>query len=122
MSLKRGDFIIIGFILAVLIGWGVFWLMSEDKNAQSVKIMQDGAVIVVLPLNKDAEYDIDSGGRHNRIIIKDRKCHMEEANCPDGLCLKQAEIKSGGQTIVCLPNRVVIEGIGGKSNIDAVTN
>ena len=34
---------------------------------------------------------------------------MKEADCPDHLCMKQGEISHKGETIVCLPNRVVIE-------------
>ena len=35
---------------------------------------------------------------------------MIEADCPDHLCLKQKAVDSTGGTIVCLPNKVVIEG------------
>ena len=54
---------------------------------------------------------------------------MTEATCPDHLCMKQHAIDSKGGTIVCLPNKVVIEGTkasaGAQSDdglsIDAVT-
>ncbi len=35
---------------------------------------------------------------------------MIEADCPDHLCMKQKAVDSTGGTIVCLPNKVVIEG------------
>lgn len=35
---------------------------------------------------------------------------MTDANCPDHLCMKQKAVDSTGGTIVCLPNKVVIEG------------
>lgn len=35
---------------------------------------------------------------------------MTEADCPDHLCMKQKAVDSTGGTIVCLPNKVVIEG------------
>jgi hypothetical protein len=41
---------------------------------------------------------------------------MAEADCPDGLCVKQHKIDKTGQTIVCLPHRVVIEIEGGQTN------
>lgn len=41
---------------------------------------------------------------------------MIEADCPDHLCLKQRAVDSTGGTIVCLPNKVVIEGIKGTSS------
>ena len=42
--------------------------------------------------------------------IKDGKVNMIEADCPDHLCMKQKAITDAGGTIVCLPNKVVIEG------------
>ena len=33
---------------------------------------------------------------------------MEDASCPDQLCVHQNAIDKTGQTIVCLPNKVVV--------------
>ena len=35
---------------------------------------------------------------------------MTEADCPDHLCISQKAVGNSGGTIVCLPNKVVIEG------------
>jgi hypothetical protein len=34
---------------------------------------------------------------------------VEEASCPDGLCKSMGRISMSGQSIICLPNKVVIE-------------
>ena len=34
---------------------------------------------------------------------------MIEADCPDRLCVKQKAICKNGETIVCLPHKVVVE-------------
>ena len=44
---------------------------------------------------------------------------MEDADCPDKVCVKTGKIKSPGQTVVCLPHRVVIEITGDNADIDA---
>ena len=41
---------------------------------------------------------------------KKRRGQNDRADCPDHLCLKQKAVDSTGGTIVCLPNKVVIEG------------
>ena len=33
---------------------------------------------------------------------------MENASCPDGICVSHRPIFRDGESIVCLPNRVVI--------------
>ena len=42
-------------------------------------------------------------------VIKDGVVHMEDADCPDKLCIKQGQIDSNGQKIVCLPNKTIVE-------------
>ena len=47
---------------------------------------------------------------------------MTEADCPDQLCVHQRAISKQKQTIVCLPNRVVVEVIGGEdAGLDSIT-
>ena len=35
---------------------------------------------------------------------------MTEATCPDHYCMKQKAVDEHGGSIICLPNKVVIEG------------
>ena len=48
--------------------------------------------------------------------IKDGYVTMTEADCPDHLCMKQKRISKTGGTIVCLPNRVVLEIVSRESS------
>ena len=48
---------------------------------------------------------------------------MEEADCPDGTCVRQGAIQTPGETIVCLPHRVTVTIVGngeGTGGVDAV--
>ena len=48
---------------------------------------------------------------------------MEEADCPDLLCVHQKAISKEGESIICLPNKVVVTIRGGEeTELDAVTN
>lgn len=40
--------------------------------------------------------------------VKDKGIHMISSPCPDKICIKQGFIKREGESIVCLPNKVVI--------------
>ena len=45
---------------------------------------------------------------------------MKEAGRPDKLCVKQGEISKAGESIICLPNRIIVSVEGGEeSGIDA---
>ena len=43
------------------------------------------------------------------MIIKDGEVYMQEADCPNQICVHHAPISHKGETIVCLPNRIIIE-------------
>ena len=45
----------------------------------------------------------------NTLVIENGKADMISADCPDKLCVNQHAISSNGETIVCLPNKVVVE-------------
>ena len=54
-------------------------------------------------------YYTGADGKHrNRLVICDGKAYMETATCPDGICVAHRPIFRNGESIVCLPNRVVI--------------
>lgn len=43
------------------------------------------------------------------LVIKDGKAYMLEADCPNQICVHHSAISHKGETIVCLPNRIIIE-------------
>ena len=56
--------------------------------------------------------------------IKDGKVTMKEADCKDQICADHKAIEKSGETIVCLPHKVVIEirsEDGKEQELDGVT-
>lgn len=124
MKLKRNDKILIVVILGLVIVWGVFSLLRGQKPGSQVEVQADGKVFGVYDLNQDQEILITGAqGGANLLIIKDGYASITEASCPDKLCVHQKDIRADGQTIVCLPNKVVVKVIGGEApEVDAVAN
>lgn len=125
--IKKAD-IILGVIVAVLCGivcWAVYG--SDYGTGTLVTVRVDGEVYGTYDLAEDRIVNIDKDGNHNCIIIEGNKVLMTEADCPDKYCLGQYRREGGmdksNQTIVCLPNRVVISISGGATGEepDAVT-
>lgn len=112
MKIKKGDIIIsLGLlILSLLMAFGI----SNSKPKTTGKILrieQDSKLYGEFPLNEDREIVLDDGAHYNKIIIKNGKAYMEEANCRDQICTHMQEISINGETIICLPNRVFLEVI-----------
>ena len=59
----------------------------------------------------------------NTVVIEDGKARMLEAECPDGLCVKQKAICYDKESIICLPNKIVVTVTSEEeSELDAVVN
>ena len=119
--IKKADIIML--LLLVAAGMlGYFGLKAAMKKGGSVKVSIDGKVVETISLDDDGEYRIEVEGGYNLLIIKDGEAYLKEADCPDKVCVHQKKIRYKGETIVCLPNRVVvsIEG-GGEGEVDAVS-
>ena len=70
-------------------------------------------------MGKQPSRSMDIRGGVNKVVINDGKVSMTEADCPDELCVKTGKISRVGETIVCLPHRVVVE-IKGSQDDDSI--
>ena len=88
----------------------VFFLIPGEKQGNTAVITIDGREYGRYSLSKDQTIEIvdDEKGK-NTVIIRDNAAHMEEADCPDGYCIYRGNISRAGETIVCLPHRLVVE-------------
>ncbi|MCC8129458.1 MAG: NusG domain II-containing protein [Clostridiales bacterium] len=113
---KRSDLLLIGGLIAVGLALTAFVLlsrMSSQSDALTVTIRQDGEVVATLSLDEDAVYTVQGeDDAVNRVVIEDGAVFMEEASCPDRLCVKQGKIRYAGGSLICLPNGVVVEITG----------
>ncbi|MCC8076473.1 MAG: NusG domain II-containing protein [Clostridiales bacterium] len=123
---KRYDLLLLAALVLVGLGLTAFVLLSRMNSTSdglTVTIRQDNEVVATLPLDEDATYAVqdEDGDTTNLVVIEDGTVHMEEADCPDQLCVKQGKIRYAGDSLICLPNRVVVE-ISGEDEqaLDAV--
>ena len=72
----------------------------------------DSTTALGLAIQKYGKDQVIAIGDTNVCEIKDGEVKMTEADCPDHLCMKQPAVGSAGGYIVCLPNKVVIQGEG----------
>ena len=114
--MKKKEFIFIGALLAVSVLLCVYVYVLPHVKYGSIQITVDGELYGTYSLGKDQVIAI---GDTNVCEIKDGEVKMTEADCPDHLCMKQPAVGSAGGYIVCLPNRVVIQGEGDSDSQDS---
>lgn len=87
--------------------------VSIQYNGEEVKkVIFDKQIIgTTIPFETELGY--------NLIEIGDERVRVLEANCPDQIDVKQGWISNIGETLICLPHRLVVE-IKGVSTSDEV--
>ncbi len=117
----RFDWILIGLVLFFSIAF--FWVIHSRFKSSTQRS-------VVLIYEKDRLLEEDRLDK-NKIItilngrmqfeIKDARIRVLNSDCPHHICKNMGWIKYNGETIVCVPNQVLIEiKSKGPAVIDAV--
>ena len=107
---NRNDVLFIAVLLLIvtLAGAAFFFLRGEGD---SVTVSVDGKHYGTYPLHTDLTLSIRTGAddtQENLLVIRDGHAYVESATCPDGICAAHKPISREGESIVCLPHRVVI--------------
>ena len=122
--MKKGDKItatVIAFII-VISSIGVFAYMNIVKGSHHIaEIKQDGKVIRTVDRDKvepPEEIKIANKYGYNIIRIENGRIRIIDADCPDKLCVKTGWITESGQSVICLPHKLIIKIQGGSKEID----
>ena len=103
-----GIFIAVLLLIVALLGAAFFFLRGEGDT---VTVSVDGKLYGTYPLHTDLTLSIrtgEDGEEENLLVIRDGTARVESATCPDGICAAHKPISREGESIVCLPHRVVI--------------
>lgn len=108
--MRKKDIIIIALALLAALALYLVSQVSLGAQASVVVVTVDGEEVLRRPLAMEERYEIaQDDGSLNVIRVQDGAVWMEEANCRDGLCIRQGRMRNGAKTIVCLPHKVVVQ-------------
>ena len=118
--MKKNDFIL---IIAILLVAGAVFLGYHNFQQQGpgfVKVTVDGELYGTYSLEENREIEINDT---NHLLIQDGQADVTWADCPDKICVNQRAISASKESIICLPNQVIVEIVGGEdAKLDAVAN
>ena len=86
----------------------LFMLPFQHRDASlSAQVVLDGDVVETIALSSlSEEQTMDVGGC--TIVFSPNGVRFTDADCPDRLCVKTGVIRFAGESIACVPNRVVV--------------
>ena len=106
----RNEFILV--LLIILAALVMLWQQNSRQSqgpAAQAQVSVDGQLVETIDLQTDGEYTIQgAGGGSNHLVVEDGQI------CPDKVCIQQGKQSLDGATIVCLPNRMIVQILSGE--------
>ena len=116
---KKADILLAATLIAA--GLAISYIFSFGQSAgNTLEISCDGEIFGSYSLEKDREITINCGEHINKVIINKGTVSMSFSDCPGQDCIQQEAISHTGETIVCLPNRILLEISGNTRQYDTI--
>ncbi len=116
LKIRKNDiFLAASVIILCLIIAVIPFFFSSDGS--SVLIYVDGEVYAEKSLNENSVTDIDG---LMQVVIENGKAYVKNSVCPNGACEHSAPVSASGESIICLPNKIMIK-ISGETEMDAIS-
>ena len=146
-GIRKADIILTAVFLLIAALLGVFFVVHHETGNE-VRILYDGIELkrITLPSalkdsesEKESQYflitysddvvdvknfvnipepKLDEGTSYNLISVADNMVIVEAADCKDQICVRHKPISSKGESIICLPHRLVVEIVGDDNSVD----
>ncbi|MPW26901.1 NusG domain II-containing protein [Alkalibaculum sp. M08DMB] len=110
--MKIRDIWIIVIVLAIaLISIFIMHNNSESDIQTKMVIRAANEIYDEIPLTEDTNetINVETARGLNKIKIENGVVSINEADCPDQICVHNRPIDQVGEIIVCLPNQVIVE-------------
>ena len=122
--MKKNDWILIVLVAAVAGFFLVFQFLKPVQGTMEVEISIDGELYGRYNLEEEQKIEIHDT---NLVEISEGTVKMIWASCPDQLCVHHKKISKDGESIICLPNKIVVSVTGSdegseENEFDAVAN
>lgn len=119
--INKADIVL--FICLLLMGLALSaWSFAAGGTGQRAVVTVDGQHYGTYSLFENQTIEIQQKNHLNKITIKDGTVQMTYSDCHNQVCVKDGSISMANQSIVCLPNKVMVEITGGEGELDAVSN
>lgn len=122
----KNDLILIAAVLVIAFLLWVGMRISQGRTAENgvAVVTVDGEVYGRYALKQDVTEKIElADGSYNVLVIENGEADVTEASCPDKVCEEHRKVSKKNESIVCLPNKVIVTIENGmESDIDSETH
>lgn len=87
---------------------GLTWRGSHDEGPLTAVISVDGVEEKLISLEETEVHTVHANGYTLEVAVENGTVWMTSSDCPTQDCVHTGRISRSGQSIVCLPARVII--------------
>lgn len=116
--ISRRDIIFILLILIASVAALIYG--STRETGKNAVIRSDGDIIMDIPLSEDGVYYPVGMEYPVTVTVSGGKIAVTESECTTKICVHTGYIGAVGEMIVCLPNKMTVEIVGGESEYDLI--
>lgn len=110
---KKWDLVIYFFIFSILFSLFYYAQNLNDTKGNKAEVYVDNKLRYVFDLEENKkEYFVDTNLGGVNIEINEMKIRVTTSNSPLKICVKQGWISNSGDTIVGIPDRLLIKVVG----------
>ncbi len=108
-KLKNDVIVLLSAVLAAVLIW-IGYILTNNGRADMVVVRRDGQVVGSYPLSEERLDRITFGeNEYNLLQISGGSVSIISADCPDQICVNHKPISGKGESIICLPHKLVVE-------------
>ena len=112
--------LIAGLVVLTLLSFPI--IKHLHREGKQVLIEADGKLVGNFSLREDRLVSVDGTLGTTKVEVAGKGVRVIDSPCPLKICVESGPISRSGETLVCLPNRVVIRIKGGDTpSVDAVS-
>ncbi|MBP5772982.1 MAG: NusG domain II-containing protein [Eubacterium sp.] len=121
-SRKKEIIAVLILVIIAIISFVCIKIFAEGEG-KYVKVYVNEKLTKTFDITKDREYFIETKLGYNLLIIKKEKARILDADCPNKICVDKGYISKNGESIICLPHKVVVTVESNEQpNVDAVAD
>jgi len=115
LKTRKNDVLLVAALLILGGALALFLLLTRQEGG-TARVQVDGETVMELPLSEDTRTVLGEDGHSNTLVVENGAARVVEADCPDQVCVRHGAVRYAGESIVCLPHRLIVTIEGGAEN------
>jgi hypothetical protein len=107
--ISRYDGILIGLILILSTSWILDFLKQTAGLNGTAFVYENGRAIEKIDVKKDNSIELSLEKGEMGLEVKEGRIRVSNSSCPHKTCQNSGWISKPRRTIICVPNKVLIE-------------